>query len=963
MGGLLSREGVGSGMIRERQLAAIEDDLSRSLSPRYELRGLLGMGAMGAVFEAHEPALQREVAVKVLRPKLAGEPTARAKFEREGRTAAALSHPNAVRVYTVGSTDTLKLPYIVMQHVDGPSLSEWIGEAGRASEKETRRIVGEVAAALAQAHSRGLVHRDIKPSNILIEAESGRAYLTDFGLTLGVGADEESAADENVPRVAGTPPFMSPEQAAGDPVGSSSDVYSLGLVAYELLSGRRPFRRRTAMGWRVAHINDDPEPLRTYCPDVSAEVALLVERCLSKRPELRPTAGAFSDALLPGLLNEIVWPPPGLYTLWGSSRRLGIRAMALGAIVGLLVILMARPPEAFRPDQAWWSAYSQEQAASGSALGIVSERGSNPNLGAALTVWRIVLPLGGILATIGLAFGAFSLARHAERLRKARSAGWRWSTLLDVLADPDGRTGLLLTGARDLATILPGDRDEARRSRRWQAALPFTGGAWLLLTPGTYAWLMVLGWLPRLEAGPVIPLRFALAILGPPVLLLGGWLWMIRMEARALGQLARRQPYAPALARSSEPPRAEATARWYAGLEGVSPSAGSGGNASARLTRFTLWGGLVGIAGVEISGLIALTTAAMVSAGAMQRVGQLTAAADRMLDMPLHTYGLDRVWPGWRALPQDEALVPMVQAPDPGEDLRVLLRPLGGAEEPTYDQELLAAFNRYGVRIDSLIAVASNLRPETLRLARLAADHPRTVAMRRLARADRVDLISAVDQTPLGGYTTLSSLPEPAYGRIREGVTANALGAVAMLAAGDTSAAEARLFENAVLAQRIAEDPRLFAARFAVGLAQNLALLPLARLAEVRADTMSAITLRESLEHMRELTFHPAWLTGLAGFAANPGDMSAWRAVVADPSLPSGLRVAALQGAWTGFCLDPREILAGVDPNRSRVALAAASAIDLPQGAGIGPLAERSWRSELRPLRPWLLAAISYCMS
>src|SRR5512143_1187739 len=136
-------------------------DLRNSTKPQYELLKLLGAGGMGAVFLLREPALKRLVAAKVLAPWLAADPKARARFEREARAAAALSHPNVVRVYAEGETLGLKLPYIVMQYVEGPTLTEWIEKHQRASEREARRILGEVASALAAAHARQVVHRDV----------------------------------------------------------------------------------------------------------------------------------------------------------------------------------------------------------------------------------------------------------------------------------------------------------------------------------------------------------------------------------------------------------------------------------------------------------------------------------------------------------------------------------------------------------------------------------------------------------------------------------------------------------------------------------------------------------------------------------------------------------------------------------------------------------------------------------
>ena len=220
-------------------LELVTADLRHSLAPQYEYLRVLGTGGMGAVYLLREPALKRLVAVKVLAPWLAADARARTRFEREARAAAALSHPNVVRVYAEGETSGLRLPYIVMQYVEGPTLSEWMEQHRPASEREARRIIGEVASGLAAAHARQLVHRDVKPSNVLVEHDTGRAYVVDFGVSaaLATSPSEEATRLTATGTVTGTPVYMSPEQASGETVTPKSDVYSLGIIAYELLVG------------------------------------------------------------------------------------------------------------------------------------------------------------------------------------------------------------------------------------------------------------------------------------------------------------------------------------------------------------------------------------------------------------------------------------------------------------------------------------------------------------------------------------------------------------------------------------------------------------------------------------------------------------------------------------------------------------------------------------------------------
>jgi eukaryotic-like serine/threonine-protein kinase len=206
--------------------AQVARDLSAALGTAYEYLRLVGVGGMGAVFLYREVALKRLVAVKVMAPDLAADAGARTRFTREARSAAALSHPNVVRVYAVGETAGLALPYIVMQYVEGPSLAEWMEHHPRASERDGRRIIGEVAAGLAAAHARGLLHRDVKPGNVLLEAETGRAYVADFGVSAAVaaGSADTTGSLTATGHVVVTPIYMSPEQAAGEPLTPKSDV-------------------------------------------------------------------------------------------------------------------------------------------------------------------------------------------------------------------------------------------------------------------------------------------------------------------------------------------------------------------------------------------------------------------------------------------------------------------------------------------------------------------------------------------------------------------------------------------------------------------------------------------------------------------------------------------------------------------------------------------------------------------
>jgi predicted Ser/Thr protein kinase len=284
--------------------------LERALADRYELLRVLGRGGMGVVYLARERGLERLVAIKVLSPETASTLESRERFRREARTAAKLNHPAILPLYAFGEADDLA--YLVMGYVRGESLAELLRQEGRLSPDATRRILAELADALDYAHRHGVVHRDIKPENVLIEDESGRAYLADFGIAKARAAAETLTITG---AVVGTPQYMSPEQAAGGTVDGRSDIYSLGVVGYAMLSGRVPFEGRGVREILVRHASQPPPPLETVVPGVPEDLAAAIARCLVKDPEDRwPDGKCLRQALtgqeaaevgLPDELREI----------------------------------------------------------------------------------------------------------------------------------------------------------------------------------------------------------------------------------------------------------------------------------------------------------------------------------------------------------------------------------------------------------------------------------------------------------------------------------------------------------------------------------------------------------------------------------------------------------------------------------------------------------------------------------
>ena len=252
--------------------------LQEALAGRYSLQRELGRGGMGVVYLAHEVALDRPVALKLLPPLLAAEPGLRERFMREARTSARLSQPNIVPIHSVDQVEGFV--FFTMAYVEGESLGAAIRRRGPLPAADAARIVREVAWALAYAHAQGVVHRDVKPDNILLEEGSGRALVTDFGIAQVRAGPGLTGRGE----VLGTAEFMSPEQASGEPVDERSDIYSLGVVGYYMLTGRLPFDGDSVTAILAKHITQPAPPVASVAPEVPRHLAQAVDRCLAKSP-------------------------------------------------------------------------------------------------------------------------------------------------------------------------------------------------------------------------------------------------------------------------------------------------------------------------------------------------------------------------------------------------------------------------------------------------------------------------------------------------------------------------------------------------------------------------------------------------------------------------------------------------------------------------------------------------------
>ncbi len=291
---------------------SLSERVVAALGHQYEVQSEVGRGGMSVVYRARDIRLNRTVAIKVLPPELAYDPAIRTRFTREAQTSAQLSHAHIVPIYDVGEREGIA--YFVMALVGGGNLAALLAREPRQPIEEVRRLLSEIADALAYAHTRGVIHRDIKPDNILINADTGRAIVTDFGIARAIEAGTRLTITGNA---LGTPQYMSPEQAVGErDVDGRSDIYSLGVVAYQMITGRLPFSGGNTMALLLKHVNERPLPIVDLRPDAPKPLRDAIERALMKAPEDRwPTAVSMRQAIM---VDE---PPPS----WRADAREQVR--------------------------------------------------------------------------------------------------------------------------------------------------------------------------------------------------------------------------------------------------------------------------------------------------------------------------------------------------------------------------------------------------------------------------------------------------------------------------------------------------------------------------------------------------------------------------------------------------------------------------------------------------------------
>jgi len=306
--------------------------------PGYSIQETLGRGGMGAVFRARQDRLHRDVALKILSPKLAADTDFVRQFHREAQAAAALNHPNVVTVYDVGEASGTH--YLAMEYMDNESLEELVAKEGRLPWKVVAELLLGAARGLVYAESRGIVHRDIKPSNLMLNS-AGQVKIADLGLAQH---GEEDAGDG---RVFGTPHFMPPEQIRGEVVDRRSDIYSLGATGYRLLSGYTPFEGVNSREILRAALTEDFEPLSAHVSGVPSELPSLIERMIAREPSARPQSAESVVSHLEAVLSGSASPPPPKVVSSGSSKpKSKLLLIGLAAAAGTVAFVFLGGDEA-----------------------------------------------------------------------------------------------------------------------------------------------------------------------------------------------------------------------------------------------------------------------------------------------------------------------------------------------------------------------------------------------------------------------------------------------------------------------------------------------------------------------------------------------------------------------------------------------------------------------------------------
>jgi hypothetical protein len=849
----------------ERELA---EQLQAALAPSFVLVRRLGAGGMGIVFLARDPALKRLVAVKLMSPERAADPEARARFEREAESVAAISHPNVVAVYSVGELKN-GLPYLVMQYVDGPTMAERLTDEGPLDLESAKAIIGQVASALGAAHRKGIIHRDIKAANVLWDEHASRALVTDFGIAaiLARDVDGESIDLTQTGMVMGTPRYMSPEQLLSEPVTEKTDIYSLGLLGYELLTGEGPYSVTSPNAIVAAHLRDAPRPLSSLRPDADPELESLLASCLEKDAHGRPSAEDVARRLERGASVLLEWPPPGLESLHGAIGR--PLSMLLGGSLAIAVPLY---------------------------IGTMSTRGSGLRL-----AWPQVLILPSVAAIGGLAIVicAVESAQLARLAIRAARAGYGWTTIAEVLVDEKHDTGALISGEREYAALTPAQRTRFRRGRLVSTALRIGAGLWAIV-----GFFVTMPLSVRLFKSPGM---VAFCTLGIPLLTLIAARVVSAEEWRALRVIRSRiRTHRGPIERLSH-----LAATWRDSFDRLLSGAGLGHGATDHVRRKVA--GLIGI-----TALVGVAAAFSYGLLMFSVLGQSDVAGSLVFYTSVQEKAA-RVEPA-RVLrpPIDPSITPLRA----GQAMQSILlaggAPSGPLEKPAaypIERPILAPgasqkgpFKKRWADGGAIAQAKLGLNAEQRKFLETIASEPGGPELSIMAHAASIDYVAAALVQPFPDGTSFSSVPVGKFSRLKFAAYGNVARASLDLADGKPDVAERRLRENIGAGFAMLDSPTMIENLFGVvtatiGRIQLVALYEATgRGAEARAISMETVPARDEVL----LDANPAKMT--------PADRDAYfQAMIRQPSKLRGLRWESMLYLAYQPCSDMRQVLLGPD--------------------------------------------------
>ncbi len=914
----------------------IAEELRAAIAPGIQLLRPLGAGAMGLVFLARDPLLKRLVAIKVLAPHLAGDAIAHARFIRESEASAALMHPNIAGIYLVGELPQSRTPYYVMQFIDGRSLAEVIADGAALSDTRIKRLVGEVASALEAAHAHGVVHRDVKPANIIIERESDRPVVLDFGISAVLLRDEPagSAKLTVAGTYLGTPTYMSPEQATGEAVTGQSDVYGLGLIAFELLTGHPPFDG-VPMVVMAAHVERLPPSLRAERPGIDPHLAELVDRCLKKNPAERPTAADVAHSLVPASRSLLEWPPPGLESIRGRGARLGWQWAAMCvAVLLFFALLHMRPtlgsPQWAQGEQSIWSglftpADPRIDARADRRVAVAESASSD-----ATSVWVFLVSASVALLVAYAMFVVWQTIRFAREIRHAALGRYPWSVVFDTAWDRSRDTSALLNGSGVFALYTAEGRQRMLRSRQTYAIASLVMIGLAMLAP--LLWLS--GALRGGRDSASLVTEAELAYLALP--LLAGSVVLAVLDRRSRLPSQRRSSAARA------PFQSELVDAWL-------KESGRGTATRAPRTRAFLAALVPALTAIVLIAVVYVTQVVFLMVlVTTQRLSMGRTVAEQMRTAMLADSTRPMPFSELDSLARLSGVAPLGAVPDTAAARALVaqsfLRTRDSVPEVmAADTAAAAAINRATPLVnlpgaafvalgDTLVSPLATLEP----LARVAQT-PWLDVWQRFAASPDYPLMWQY-RVGMPGLKSLWDIPSMRSGSNLDLARRNAIMGANALAKGDVAGATRRARENISAGRHFMHSTNL------VDDSRGLAIMGVgeAQLGVIARASHDA-ALREEVTRIHAARTRwrtsPAMGAGLSAMVADPESRDA---ITYLKQLDSPAHMAGLfQMATFGYCLNAREIFFGISPQRVELVHAVAVALGDPRASELEALAKK----------------------